>query len=104
MQVDPQGKRVKLQLRVESLSEDEKSTSESMEAGFWVGFYDFPMIDNLRLSHDQRCAVILKAFNEGESAQISLLYFPGCYASLKEKPYYQDIVQHLVASSKKLKQ
>src|SRR5262249_17733538 len=33
-------------------------------AEFWVGFYDFPMVDNIRLPNDQRCAVVLDAFEE----------------------------------------
>ena len=62
---------------------------------FGVGPFDFPMIDNSRLSGDQRFAVVLDEFDE-ESALITLVYFPGRYASLKEKPYYDDIVKTLV--------
>jgi hypothetical protein len=56
------------------------------------------MIDNTRLSHDQRCSVVLNAF-EGELADITLAYFPGSYASLKEKPYYQEVVQNLMRTN-----
>ena len=44
----------------------------------WVGFYDFPMIDNTRLSEDQRCAVVLDNFCEDAecTAEITLVYFP----------------------------
>lgn len=59
---------------------------QTSTAEFWVGYFDLPMIDNTRLSSDQRCAVVLNAF-EDESADITLAYFPGSYASLKEKPY-----------------
>lgn len=62
---------------------------------FGVGPFDFPMIDNSRLSDDQRFAVMLDEFDE-ESALVTLVYFPGRYASLKEKPYYDDIVKRLV--------
>jgi hypothetical protein len=64
---------------------------------FGVGPFDFPMIDNSRLSHDQRFAVVLNAFDK-ESAFITLVCFPGRYASLKEKPYYDDIVKRLLPS------
>ena len=57
-----------------------------------MGFFDFPMIDNTRLDRDQRCAVVLNAF-EDTSADITVAFFPGSYASLKEKPYYQEVVQ-----------
>ena len=65
---------------------------------FRVGFFDFPMIDNTRLTHDQRVAVVLNAFEEG-SADVTLAYFPGSYASLKEKPYYHDVVQKLMGAN-----
>jgi len=74
---------------------------ETSSVEFWVGFFDFPVIDNTRLGHDQRCAVILNAFEEG-SADVTLAYFPGSYASLKEKPYYQEVVQNLMRSNQML--
>jgi len=74
-------------------------SAESHFASFGISFFDFPMIDNMRLSNDQRCAVILNDFGES-SADITLIYFPGCYASLKEKPYYQDVVQNLIKMGK----
>jgi hypothetical protein len=63
-------------------------------AEFWVGFFDFPMIDHTRLSHDQRCAVTLNSF-KGNQAEITVVYFPGFYASLKEKAYLPDILGDL---------
>jgi len=65
---------------------------------FGVGFFDFPIIDNTRLSNDQRCAIVLTAFGES-SADITAIYFPGSYASLKEKPYYQEVVQNLLKAN-----
>ena len=61
---------------------------------FNVGFYDFPMIDNTRLSSDQRAAVVLNQTNEG-GADLTLVYFPGSYASLKEKVSYDEVVENL---------
>jgi hypothetical protein len=77
---------------------DSVGDSESSSDEFWVGNYDFPMIDNVRLGHDQRCAVVLNAFEDG-SADVTLAYFPGSYASLKEKPYYQEVVQKLMRTN-----
>ena len=55
------------------------------------------MIDNTRLSADQRCAVVLQKFNEGGSgtAEITLVYFPGSRASLREKTFSEDIIRNL---------
>jgi hypothetical protein len=61
---------------------------------FQVGNYDFPMIDNTRLSDDQRAAVVLTQSGDS-SAEITLVYFPGQYASLKEKVSYDEVVEQL---------
>jgi len=62
---------------------------------FYAGFFDFPMIENFRLSHGQRCAVVLTELNEGV-ARVSLVFFPGSRASLKEKPYYDEVLDELL--------
>ncbi len=87
-----------MKLRLEIRTRVDSSKLETNTAEFWVGFYDFPMIDNTRLSDDQRCSVVLNAFDT-ESADITLGYFPGSYASLKEKPYYQEVVQKLMKTN-----
>jgi hypothetical protein len=66
-----------------------------LDRDFWVGFFDFPMIDNTRLSGDERCSVVLLNFDE-TSAEIALVYFPGSRASLKEKPFYDEVLDKLL--------
>lgn len=61
---------------------------------FHVGYFDFPTIDNTRLSRDQRAAVVLNEFGEG-GADLTLVLFPGSYASLKEKVSYDEVVEKL---------
>lgn len=68
---------------------------------FYAGFFDFPMIENFRLSHGQRCAVVLTELSEGV-ARVSLVFFPGSRASLKEKPYYDEVLDELVHTQHKL--
>jgi len=92
--------KVRLEIRT---STDTLGNFETSSVEFWTGFFDFPMIDNTRLGHDQRCSVVLNAF-ESSSADITLAYFPGSYASLKEKPYYQEVVQNLMRSNSLLDQ
>jgi len=67
-------------------------------AEFEIGFYSTPMIDNLRLSNDQRVAVVLTDMSR-DGASLSLVYFPGSRASLREKPYYEEILQKLADTS-----
>ena len=61
---------------------------------FHVGHFDFPMIDNTRLSRDQRCALVLDQLDDS-SAELTLVYFPGSYASLKEKASFDEVVEKL---------
>ena len=65
---------------------------------FDVGFFTTPMIDNTRLSNDQRVAVVLTDMNQA-GASLSLMYFPGSRASLREKPYYEEILRKLADTS-----
>jgi hypothetical protein len=61
---------------------------------FEVGAFDFPMIDSTRLANGQRCAVMLAAFGSA-NADLTTLCFPGEYASLKDRPYYDEVVRQL---------
>jgi hypothetical protein len=94
IEADSKTKELKVRLEIRSPKEPPASV-ETNVAEFTVGFFDFPIIDNTRLSNDQRFAIVLTAFGES-SADITAIYFPGAYASLKEKPYYQEVVQNLL--------
>jgi hypothetical protein len=64
---------------------------------FRVNYFDFPMIDNVRLSGDERCAVVLTDFDANNAlAYLTIIGFPGSHASLKEKPYYDEVVEKLL--------
>ncbi len=99
---DPATREIKVRLEIRTPA-DSLGNFETSSVEFWIGFFDFPMIDNTRLGHDQRCAIVLNAF-EDSSADITLVYFPGSYASLKEKPYYQEVVENLMRSNSMLDQ
>lgn len=87
-----------LQLRVEVKTPREGTAElQTDNAEFWVDYFDFPMIDHVRLSRDQRCAVVIRNFGKA-SARVSLVYFPGSYASLKEKPYIQEMIRDLLGA------
>lgn len=99
---DAQEIKVRLEVITRNDLHGEEDTYIACE--FSVGFFDFPMIDNTRLSHDQRCAIVLTDFSVSDSrepsANITLLEFPGSHASLKEKPYYEEIVHNLLNTRK----
>jgi hypothetical protein len=79
----------------------EPTGAETISTEFWLGHFDFPMIDNTRLPHDQRLAAVLNNFDAaGSRADLTLAYFPGKYAGLREKPYYDEVLAKLLAASK----
>jgi hypothetical protein len=96
-EADSNTREIKVRMEIRTPT-DTLGNFETSSVEFWTGFFDFPMIDNTRLGHDQRCALVLNAFEDG-SADITLVYFPGSYASLKEKPYYQEVVQNLMRTN-----
>ena len=105
----------KMQFRVEALYADQKKQeirvilevrpTQDTKAGnksedathvvFTISPFDFPMIDNTRLPHGQRCAVVVKDFGD-PIVEITLVYFPGSRASLKEKPFYDEALHDLL--------
>jgi hypothetical protein len=82
------------ELTMELAVRTSKESASIQRRTFHVGYYDFPMIDNTRLSSDQRAAVVLNQMNEA-GADITLVFFPGSYASLREKVSYDEVVEKL---------
>lgn len=68
---------------------------------FDIDYFEFPMIDNTRLINDKRCAIVLRDFDTNNRfIELDLIFFPGSHSSLKERPYYDDIVAKLLPSRK----
>lgn len=64
---------------------------------FTIDFFEFPMIDNTRLINDKRCSVVMRDFDTvNKFIEIDVIFFPGSHSSLKERPYYDDIVSKLL--------
>jgi len=97
--VDRKNREIQLGLTVET--PDSTQGRQTKTANFSVSYFDFPMIDNTRLERGERCAVVLNSFSD-ESADLTLVLFPGEYASLKEKPYYNEVIENVLSASKKL--
>jgi hypothetical protein len=93
---------LKREIQVKAMVSDPLSNSEckdfdlskSTVSQFWVGLFAFPMIDNTRLTDGERFAATLLDITDS-SAQIRLSYFPGSRASLKDKPYYDEIMKRV---------
>jgi len=96
---DPKTREVNIRLTIRTPGTGNEVETTATE--FWVGYFDFPMIDNTRLSRDQRCAVVLNNFDARQgTADLTLAYFPGKYAGLREKPYYDEVVARLLAANR----
>jgi len=92
---DKAGEQVQLRITVRT---GEPTGTETISTEFWLGHFDFPMIDNTRLPHDQRVAVVMNALDPASArADLTLAYFPGKYAGLREKPYYDEVLAKLLA-------
>lgn len=81
-------------VRLKVAAADGSEEVPDSRASFSVGFYDFPVIDNTRLPGGMRCAVTLSNFSP-EAADLTTVCFPGEYASLKDRPYYDEVIQKL---------
>jgi hypothetical protein len=103
MKADTAQRLVHVSLETETLHEPgvpHSAGSARYVVDFDVGFFDSPMIDNTRLSEDQRVAIVLTDLNAA-GASLSLVYFRGSRAS-REKPYYEEILQKLTDTAGRL--
>ncbi len=89
-----------IQVRLTVATPDAEGHEKTEVTEFWVSAFDFPMIDNVRLLPDQRCTIVLNRYDQ-KSAYISVVYYPGGYASLKERPYFHEVVNKLINDGKK---
>ncbi|MBK7092627.1 MAG: hypothetical protein IPH59_13060 [bacterium] len=97
--IDREAKELRLDVTIRSQNGHGDPVSKNVS--FSTGFYDFPMIDNTRLPNGQRFSVIMNNFSE-MGAEITIVLFPGAYASLKEKPYYGEVIENIRKSSQEL--
>lgn len=94
MQYNVDEKSVNLRLDIENTLNNKFVNMVTQE--FTVDYFQFPMIDNTRLSNDMRCAVVMRDFNFPNYIEVDILYFPGSHSSLNEKPYFDDVMKKLL--------
>ncbi len=97
--VDREAREIQLSLSIET--PDPELGRQTKVATFGVSYFDFPMIDNTRLTGGQRCSIVLNSFSD-QSADLTLVLFPGTYASLKEKPYYNEVIENVLDAGERL--
>jgi hypothetical protein len=97
--VDRENREIRISLNIET--PDPEQGRQVKVATFGITYFDFPMIDNTRLVGGQRCSVVLNNISD-QSADVTLVLFPGTYASLKEKPYYNEVIESVLNANKQL--
>lgn len=86
-------KTVQVNMIIQDLDED-YADKETTEIDFTLDFFNFPLIDNTRLSNNERFTIVLEEFNREELILKGIL-FPGIYASQRDKPYLNEAIQGL---------
>lgn len=98
---DPESKTIRVELTVADIpnaADTLQAFTLPIASRFELDAFDFPMIDNTRLSADQRLALVLEGFRrEGDDfvIRIALVVFPGLYASHKDKPFLDVLIDQL---------
>lgn len=96
LEVDYVRRAVRFRIRVQPIN------GKLSDFTYWFGYYDFPMLNNIRLPQGYRCAIVFNEFLADTIAQVTFLYFPGSRASLKDKPYYDEVINDLLRTRKGL--
>lgn len=67
------------------------------DRSFNMDFFNFPLIDNTRLSHNHRFALIIEHFDYN-TIELKGVLFPGSFASQRDKPFLNDAINELKAN------
>jgi hypothetical protein len=100
--VDVERRGVEIRLRVDFSGERD----HDVDRHFWVGPYDFPMLDNTQLAYGLRTSVVITDFHLDEDreannfVQFYLVVFPAASASFKERQDYDDILLDMLRANK----
>jgi hypothetical protein len=101
-------KTARVNLSIETVAKNASAQpSDSAESGppatdilsreFRLDFFNFPKIDNTRLSDNQRFAIIMEVFNAKDDPHLDItgVIFPAEYASLRDRPGMQEALELL---------
>jgi hypothetical protein len=69
---------------------------------FWVDLYDFPLANFAQVSPQERFALVLDAFDDGQQGfgRLRLVYFPATRSGAKDKPHVTQIMSLMGAKSR----
>lgn len=67
------------------------------DRNFNMDFFNFPLIDNTRLSNNHRFALIIEDFDI-RTIELKGILFPGVFASQRDKPFLNEAINELKAN------
>jgi len=86
-----------INVRLKVCTREGQNEDKCAQPAFTIDFFEFPMIDNTRLINDKRVSAVLRDFDKvNKFIELDVIFFPGSHSSLKERPYYDDIVSKLL--------
>jgi hypothetical protein len=91
---DEQQQKLVVHLAVSPPGQVGPDAKPEVDVRFSVGYFDFPAINNTRLSNGERCYVVVRNMDE-HSAKISLVYFPANRAGMKDPMYVEEILDQM---------
>lgn len=92
---DRRRKTVLVHLEIQSWNPDnEQAVPETTEMDFELNFFNFPMIDNTRLSRNQRFGFVMESFGD-KSIHVIGICFRGMYSSQRDKPFLDEVIYQL---------
>lgn len=94
-------------IHVEDIAEGSLSVGSIVKVDFRLNHYDAPFIDNTKLSNNVRFAITYKGIitdDKGMNAvEMKIIFFPETYMSSRDRPYLDEMLQHLTSSREGIK-
>lgn len=91
---------ISVNMKILEIPKDESSTGSPIivaNRNFNMDFFNFPLIDNTRLSHNHRFALIIEEFDH-KTIELKGVLFPGVFASQRDKPFLNEAINELKAN------
>ena len=91
---------ISVNMKILEIPKDKSSTGIPIivaNRNFNMDFFNFPLIDNTRLSHNHRFALIIEDFDH-KTIDLKGVLFPGVFASQRDKPFLNEAINELKAS------
>ncbi len=94
-EADTEFRTVDVEIYIINLDPLDPADAVPTERSFTLSYFDFPLIDNTRLSNDQRFALALSDFTE-TAVKFEAVVFPGSYATQREGPTIPAVIQQMI--------